>query len=189
MGIIRVLVAPLALAMTLGAAQVLAADATGVATVEAAKTLYAEAVSLEISDPKRAELLGEAEAILLEVIEKNPQSLDAHRKLMGVYLAKQEYRKGIRTMQDAITLSPEDPKLFIALAFLYEHSGELEFSSAMLNQALALDPDQALAKEYKAAIRKKIEARKVDQAHEQEMMSAMHGKAMPGAHPPPAPEK
>lgn len=166
-----------------------AANADGSGGIEEAKALYAEAAPLAIDSPKRVELLDQATAILKKVIEEDPKSLDAHRKLMGVYVLKQDYQNAIRTMQDAITLSPEDPKLFITLAFLYEHSGAFKYAKAMLEQALSLDPDQQLAKDYKLVIQQKIDAQNMQQMHEEQMMNAAHGKPMPGAHPPVEPKK
>jgi len=122
-----------------------------------AMNLYVRATPMDQFDARRAELLGQAESILIDVIEKNPASLDAHRKLMGVYLQMRDYRKAIQTMQAAITLSPEDPKLFIALAILYDHQGAYEYAIPILDQALTLDPNQQLAKEYKASIQQKLE--------------------------------
>ena len=90
---------------------------------------------------EKTELLGQAESLLLEVIEKNPASLDAHRKLMGVYLQMRNYRRAIQTMQSAISLSPGDPKLFIALAILYDHQGAYEYALPILDEALALPTD------------------------------------------------
>ena len=126
-----------------------------------AMQLYAQATPMDPSDSKRAELLSQSESILLDVIAKNPESLDAHRKLMGVYLQMRDYQKAIQTMQAAITLSPEDPKLFIALAVLYDHSGAYEYAIPMLDEALELDPNQQLAKEYKASIQQKIEMQSI----------------------------
>jgi tetratricopeptide (TPR) repeat protein len=126
-----------------------------------AMELYAQATPMDQLDTKRSELLGQSESILLDVIANNPESLDAHRKLMGVYLQKRDYPRAIETMQTAITLSPEDPKLFIALAILYDHAGAYEYAIPMLDEALKLDPNQQLAKEYKASIQQKIEMQKV----------------------------
>ena len=126
-----------------------------------AMQLYAQATPMDQSDSKRAELLSQSESILLDVIAKNPESLDAHRKLMGVYLQMRDYQKAIQTMQAAITLSPEDPKLFIALAILYDHAGAYEYAIPMLDEALVLDPNQQLAKEYKASIQQKIEMQNI----------------------------
>lgn len=150
--------------------------------IAAAMKLYAEAGPMQLADKKRAELLDQAASILNKVIENNPRSLDAHRKLMGVYLLKQDYSNGIRTMQGAINLSPEDPKLFIGLAFLYEHSGALDFAKAMLDRALELDPKQKLALEYKETIEKKIERLRSDQAHAQMPTDANHGKSAASPH-------
>lgn len=130
---------------------------TEAARIMEAVKLYAQATPMDQFDTKRAELLSQSESILLDVIAENPASLDAHRKLMGVYLQMRDYRKGIQTMQNAIALSPEDPKLFIALAILYDHQGAYEYAIPILDEALALDPDQQLAKEYKASIQQKIE--------------------------------
>ena len=171
------------LALLLSQAGLVYADSSGEAAgITEAKKLYAQALPMEVNSPKRAELLDQATKILLEVIEKDPKSLDAHRKLVGVYLLKQDYSNAIRTMQDAITLSPEDPKLFISLAFLYEHSGAFEYSLAMIDQALVLDPNQELAKEYRIIIQQKIEARNMEQLHDGKMEKG-HGKPTGAAHP------
>jgi tetratricopeptide (TPR) repeat protein len=76
---------------------------------------------------------------------------------MGVYLQMRDHSKAIQTMQTAITLSPEDPKLFIALAILYDHQGAYEYAVPILDEALALDPGNQLALDYKIAIQEKIE--------------------------------
>jgi tetratricopeptide (TPR) repeat protein len=66
--------------------------------------------------------------------------------------------KSILLMQAAITLSPEDPKLFIALAILYDHQGAYEYAVPILDQALVLDPENQLALDYKISIQQKIES-------------------------------
>ena len=173
-------IAYMALAVILGFAQ------TGLAasekeSIEQAKQLYAQASTMDISSPERARILDEAAEILKNVINENPESLDAHRKLMGVYLLKQDYSNAIRTMQSAITLSPEDPKLFISLAFLYEHSGALELAKGMLGQALKLDPDNEIAQDYKLVIQQKID--EFNSAHQgQTAMSDPHAKQVSPHH-------
>ena len=121
-----------------------------------AMTLYSQAVPMQQGDNQRSGLLQRAESILLEVIDGNPASLDAHRKLMGVYLQQRDYRNAIQTMQGAITLSPDDPKLFVALAILYDHQGAYEYARAILDEALALDPELQMARDYKRSIEDKI---------------------------------
>ena len=146
--------------MALTVASITAASAdqdTEAARILEAMKLYAQATPMDQFDTKRAELLSQSESILLDVIEKNPASLDAHRKLMGVYLQMRDYRKAIQTMQTAITLSPEDPKLFVALAILYDHQGAYEYAIPILDEALALDPDLQLARDYKTSIQHKMD--------------------------------
>lgn len=145
--------------------------------ISKAKALYAEAVPLAIDDKNRGVLLKQAESILVDIIKQNPQSLDAHRKLMGVYLLQQHYSKAIDVMQNAIRLSPEDPKLFISLAFLYEHSKALDQSQAMLEHALTLDPDNKIAGEYLAKIKKKTGTAKLEDFHQgKAIMEPGHGQ-------------
>ena len=128
------------------------------ARIVEAMVLYAQAAAMDQLDSRRAELLSQSEAILLDVIENNPASLDAHRKLMGVYLQMHDYPKAIRILQAAISLSPDDPKLFIALAILYDHQGAYEYAVPILDQALVLDPGNQLAMDYKISIQQKIES-------------------------------
>jgi Flp pilus assembly protein TadD len=138
--------------------------------------LYFEALPMETDSEQRAKLLDQSAAILKELIENKPDSLEAHRKLMGVYLLKQDYTNGIRVMQNAITLSPEDPKLFVGLAFLYEHSGALYYAREMLAQALILDPEHKVAKDYMVVIKQKIETLQMDQLHSnKEIVKPGHG--------------
>ena len=126
--------------------------------VSQAVELYYQAVGLDQQSPAKSTLLKQSESILLDVISDHPESLDAQRKLMGVYLQMRDYRKAIQTMQTAITLSPEDPKLFIALAILYDHQGAYEYAVPILDQALLLDPENQLALDYKVSIQQKIES-------------------------------
>ncbi len=180
-------IVPAILALTLALSQASiasAADTTETSSgISAAMELYVQALPMENDSPKRAELLDQSAEILKKVITKDPKSLDAHRKLMGVYLLQQDYTNGIRTMQDAITLSPEDPKLFITLAFLYEHSGALEYAIAMLDQALVLEPQQKLALQYKTAIQEKLDKLNTEDAHQgKNVMGTNHGQLTDTTH-------
>ena len=155
------LVTQFIIAMVLAFASTVTASAdqgTEAARIQEAMQLYARATPMDRFDTGRAELLSQSESILLDVIENNPASLDAHRKLMGVYLQMRDYPGAIKTMQAAITLSPEDPKLFIALAILYDHQGAYEYAVPVLEQALVLDPENQLALDYKISIQQKIES-------------------------------
>lgn len=136
-------------------------DNSEAARITQALEQYAQALPMEMGAPGREELLKGAESILLDVVEKNPQSLDGYRKLMGVYLQMRNYSKAIQAMQSAISLSPEDPKLFIALAILYDHQGAYEYALPILEQALKLDPSSQMARDYKVSMEQKIEIQKL----------------------------
>ena len=125
--------------------------------VSQAVELYYQAVGLDQQSPAKSTLLKQSESILLDVISDHPESLDAQRKLMGVYLQMRDYRKAIGAMQNAISLSPRDAKLFIALAILYDHQGAYEYALPALDEALSLEPGQPLAIEYRASIENKIQ--------------------------------
>lgn len=150
-------------------------DNSDAARITEALELYIQAIPMDVTSAQRTELLKGSESILLDVIEKNPQSLDAHRKLMGVYLQMRDYRQAIQAMQGAISLSPEDPKLFIALAILYDHQGAYEYALPILDQALALDPKQPMARDYKASIEQKVEKQRLAM----ESATAPHAMAEP----------
>jgi Flp pilus assembly protein TadD len=136
-------------------------DNSEAARITEALELYAQAVPMDFASTQRTELLNRAESILTDVIKKNPQSLEAHRKLMGVYLQKRDYRNAILTMQSAITLSPDDPKLYVALAILYDHSGAYEYALPILDQALKLESNNKLAQEYRLSIQLKVEEQRL----------------------------
>ena len=145
---------------------------------------YIQALPMELDSLTRVQLLDKSEDILTNIIKADPKSLEAHRKLLAVYMQKLEYNKGISIVKNAINLSPEDPKLFITLAILYQKIGALEYSLAMVEQALELDPQHIVAKDYKVLLQKKIEADKAGGTHNSMSNSmpssgAPHGKLNP----------
>jgi tetratricopeptide (TPR) repeat protein len=125
--------------------------------IQQAVEIYVRAVPMDIAAPERAKMLNQAAMILNDVIARYPDSLDARRKLTGVYMQQQNYTQSIKILQEAINLSPEDPKLFLGLAFMYEHSGALEQSIAMIDHALSLEPGMPVALDYKNAVQEKME--------------------------------
>ena len=145
--------------------------------ISEALALYVRATSMEIDAPERTGLLRRAETLLNGVIEGNPESLEAHRKLMGVYLQLRDYSRAVQTLQSAISLSPDDPKLFIALAILYDHQGAYTYALPMLDRALALDADQQLARDYRASIQQKLERQTLAMESQADPHRGMDGHA------------
>ena len=161
MQLIKITIFPVLLILGIATTPVSATTAESMEqeNIQHAMLLYSKATGMDAFSNRRKELLDESESILQQVISKNPGSLDAHRKLMGVYLQMRDYPRAIETMQTAISLSPEDPKLFIALAILYDHAGAYSYALPMLDEALKLDPNQPLALEYQENIRQKMSDR------------------------------
>lgn len=141
--------------------------------IEEAKKLYTQALPLEMNSPEKNKLLEQAESILKIALKDTPDSLEVHRKLVGVYILKQDYTNAIRTMQSAIRLSPEDPQLFVAIATFYQKKGALDLSKEMLNQALILDPNHQVAKDYKMVVQKALDD--FDKEQNQTPMDKAHG--------------
>ena len=73
-------------------------------------------------------------------IEQNPDSVDAHMKLAGLQIARQEYKAGVDTFQQAIGLNPDNANAFIGLAIGYLHMGNHPLAHAALEEALRIDP-------------------------------------------------
>ncbi len=84
--------------------------------------------------------LDRAEASYRRAIEQEPGSVDAHMKLAGLYIARQRYKAGVETFQQAIGLNPENANAFIGMAIGYLHMGDHQLAYAALEEALRVDP-------------------------------------------------
>ena len=84
--------------------------------------------------------LDQAEASYRGAIEQEPRSVDAHMKLAGLHIARQQYKAGVETFQQAIGLNPDNANAFIGMAIGYLHMGDPELAQAALEEALRIDP-------------------------------------------------
>ena len=84
--------------------------------------------------------LGQAEARFRQAIAESPDSVRAYQQLAGVLMTQNKTREAIEAYQTAITLDPENPKLFVAIAIAYLHEQSFSAARAMGRQALQLDP-------------------------------------------------
>ncbi len=106
--------------------------------------------------------LDQAAASYKSGIEKDPGSVDAHMKLAGLYIARQEYRAGVETFQQAIGISPDNANAFIGMAIGYLHMGDPELAHAALDEAVRIDPE---SRERVEPLMAHIEAKLRDRAH------------------------
>ncbi len=114
--------------------------------------------------------LEQAAASYQGAIDKDPRSVDAHMKLAGVQIAGQEYRAGVETFQQAISLNPDNANAFIGMAIGYLHMGSPQLAQAALEEAVRIDPGKH---DRIAPLMRQIEARTA---------SDPHGFAAPAGH-------
>ncbi len=86
--------------------------------------------------------LDRAAASYRSAIEQDASSVDAHMKLAGLQIARQEYRAGVETFQQAISLNPDNANAFIGMAIGYLHLGDHALAYAALEEALRIEPDK-----------------------------------------------
>ena len=102
--------------------------------------------------------LEDAKASFQAALKADPQYLDAHLKLGGLYLRLKEYQPAIDHFQSAIGLDPENSKLFTVLGMLYMHSGKLPLAQAALGEALRISPDLKQARDLQRIVQARIDA-------------------------------
>jgi cytochrome c-type biogenesis protein CcmH/NrfG len=106
-----------------------------------------------------------AEKRLKLAVTDHPGDADARARLAGLYLLSNRVDLAIEAYQDAITLKPEDPRLFLGLALAYLHAGHHSMARAMTEQALALDPQLDNAARLREYIERKQAAMRLHDQH------------------------
>jgi len=98
-----------------------------------------------------------AQAAFEKAIQLNSKAPAAHARLAGLWLTNNQNKKAIKAYQNAISADPTNPALFVALGIAYLHEGAYSMSQAMVNQALALDPEHLNGKKLQEYVNKKME--------------------------------
>ena len=102
----------------------------------------------------------QAEKDFRKAIEINPESSQAHAVLAGLLQTMNRGTEAIDEYQTAITLDPENPRLYVALSISYLHQQRYGMAQAVANEALRLDPEMANAKKLVEYIEAKEEVLK-----------------------------
>ena len=126
----------------------------------------------------------QAEKEFRKAIELNPDSAQSHAVLAGLLQTMNRGTEAIDEYQTAITLDPENPRLYIALSISYLHQQSYGMAQAVANEALRLDPEMANAKklvEYIEAKEEMLES--AAKADISDQAPAPNG-SMPAGHPP-----
>lgn len=101
--------------------------------------------------------LEEMEQTLRNAEAQNKDSVQAKAQLAAFLLSQNKATESIPFYQEAITLSPENPKLFASLSIAYLHRAEYSMAKAMADEALRLSPDMKQAKKLNEYITTKQE--------------------------------
>jgi len=75
-----------------------------------------------------------------KAVADNPRSIEAHMKLGGLLLSRQNYSDAIQTYQNTISLDGNNAKAWIGLGMAYLHVGSKELSRAAFNEAIRIEP-------------------------------------------------
>ena len=129
----------------------------------------------------------QAEQDFRKAIELSPDSAQAHAILAGLLQTMNRGTEAIDEYQTAITLDPENPRLFVALAISYLHQQRYGMAQAVANEALRLDPEMENAKKLVEYIEAKEDVLKraasVDVSGQAPLSPT---GALPAGHPAPA---
>lgn len=99
--------------------------------------------------------LKKLEADLRGTEKVNPDSVNAKLRLAGFLMSQNRTGESIPFFQEAITLTPDNPKLFASLSVAYLHQAEYGMAKAMADEALRLSPEMAQAKKLNEYIEAK----------------------------------
>ncbi|MEE9446968.1 MAG: hypothetical protein V3V09_03360 [Arenicellales bacterium] len=97
------------------------------------------------------------EKSLRDIALNNPDSAQAKSRLAGFLLSQNKASESIPFYQEAITLAPDNPKLFAAISVAYLHQARYKMAKAMADEALRLAPEMSQAKKLNEYIEAKQE--------------------------------
>ena len=126
----------------------------------------------------------QAEQDFRKAIELNPDSSQAHAVLAGLLQTMNRGTEAIDEYQTAITLDPENPRLFVALAISYLHQQRYSMAQAVANEALRLDPEMENAKKLVEYIEAKEEVLTRASSADLSGQGPAASEGLPAGHPP-----
>ncbi len=99
--------------------------------------------------------LKDMESQLRKTAMESPESVNAKVRLAGFLMSQNRTGESIPLFQEAITLTPDNPKLFASLSVAYLHQSEYGMAKVMADEALRLSPEMAQAKKLNEYIEAK----------------------------------
>ncbi|HEY5751891.1 MAG TPA: tetratricopeptide repeat protein [Chthoniobacterales bacterium] len=109
---------------------------------QAAKKIPQAQAAFEAGD------LSKAERLYSEVLELQPENLDALSGLGIVFYRQKNYTYAEEVLQKAIAVGPKDYTSRCTLGIVYYHQGKWDAATRILRESLALDPNNPTAYNY-----------------------------------------
>ena len=98
------------------------------------------------------ERVEEAEGILNEILEENPDTINVYNTLGVLYRKRGDYQAALQQYQKALKIHPDQPKLHYNIGRLHVDLKDLRQAKINFEEALALDPNFREAREALDAI-------------------------------------
>ena len=94
----------------------------------------------------------DAEEVLNEILEVNPDTINVYNNLGVVYRRKGDYETALKHYQKALRIHPEEPNIYYNIGRIYVDMKNLGEAKCHFEKALVLDPDFKEARKVLSAI-------------------------------------
>ncbi|HET6890275.1 MAG TPA: tetratricopeptide repeat protein [Pyrinomonadaceae bacterium] len=94
----------------------------------------------------RANYISEAERLAKEILQKNPDHIEGHILMGGVFYAQNDRDKALAEFNRAVELDPKRVESYISLARFYVRTEDRAKAEETLKQAIAINNNSALAR-------------------------------------------
>jgi Flp pilus assembly protein TadD len=75
-----------------------------------------------------------------KAVRTDTDSTEAHLRLAGLHLARQDFDAGVKEFKRAIAIDPKNARAWIGLAIASLHGGNTNLARAALHEAIRLEP-------------------------------------------------
>ena len=115
---------------------------------EKAEECLNKAAEIYLSSDKE----GEAEEVLNEILEVNPDTVNVYNTMGVLYRKKGDYPTALKHYQKALKIHPEEPNIYYNIGRIHVEMKNLDEAKSYFDKALTLDPGFKEAREILNAI-------------------------------------
>lgn len=105
-----------------------------------------------------AGMIEEAERYLRDEVERNPDQIDAYRRLAYVLERKGSWEEGALVLETGLARAPDEPLLYNDLMTLYQKHDQTNRVLEVINRWIALHPDDVRSKQLIETLKKEFPA-------------------------------